>query len=84
MDDRGRRFTGAEEEATSMVAALDLFLLLRGRPRPRFSTMTPASRSTTHVSAMEIFWWIGKHERRKILTNLGKKMMRRQRSTVAS
>jgi hypothetical protein len=26
-----RRFTGAEEEETSMVAALDLFLLPRGR-----------------------------------------------------
>jgi hypothetical protein len=74
----GRHFTGADEEETSMVAALDLFLLPRGRLRPRFSTTIPASRSTTLVSAMEIFWWIGKHDCRKNLTNLGKKMMRRE------
>jgi hypothetical protein len=32
----GRRFTGADDEATA-VAMVALFLLLRGRPQPRFS-----------------------------------------------
>jgi hypothetical protein len=53
----GRRLADAEEDAT-MVTTLGLFLLPRGRPRPRFSAMTPASRSTNLVLAMEIFWWI--------------------------
>jgi hypothetical protein len=51
----GRRFTSAEEEEIDMEAALDLFLLPRGRPHPCFSTTIPASKSTTLVSAMEIF-----------------------------
>jgi hypothetical protein len=45
---------GAEEDA-AMVTTLGLFLLPQGRPRPCFSATTPASISTTLVSAMEIF-----------------------------
>jgi hypothetical protein len=59
----GRRLVGAEEDA-AMEITLGLFLLPRGRPRPCFSTMTPAAKSTTPVSAMEILWWIAKQARR--------------------
>jgi hypothetical protein len=40
-----------------MEADFDLCLLPRGQPHPRFSTMTHASRSTTPMSAIEIFRW---------------------------
>jgi hypothetical protein len=48
----GRRFTGTDDEATT-VGPLDLFLLLRGRPRPRFSSCVPMFRCDQPASAME-------------------------------
>jgi hypothetical protein len=48
----GRRFTGADDEATA-VGPVDLFLLPQGRPRPRFSTGAPMFRFDPPASAME-------------------------------
>jgi hypothetical protein len=48
----GRRFTGADDEATT-AGSLDLFLLPRGRLRPRFSTGAPMCRCDPPASAME-------------------------------
>jgi hypothetical protein len=48
----GRRFTGADDEATA-AAIVALFLLPRGRPRPRFSTGVPMFRCDPPASAME-------------------------------
>jgi hypothetical protein len=59
----GRRLIGAEEDAAVEIT-LALFLLPRGRPRPRFSTTTPTSKSTTPVLTMEILQWISEQERR--------------------
>jgi hypothetical protein len=48
----GRRFTGADDEATA--ASIEaLFLLPRGRPRPRFSIGAPMFRRDPPASAME-------------------------------
>jgi hypothetical protein len=48
----GRRFTGADDEViTTLIAAL--FLLPRGRLRPRFSTGAPMFRRDQPASAME-------------------------------
>jgi hypothetical protein len=54
----GRRFADADEEATR-VASFGLFLLPRGRPHPRFSISTPASRLAPPASAIEegCAWW---------------------------
>jgi hypothetical protein len=54
---------GTKEDA-AMETTLGLFLVPRGQPHPRFSTMTLASRSTTLVSAMEIMRWIAEQVRR--------------------
>jgi hypothetical protein len=48
----GRRFTGAEDDATAAVVVV-LFLLPRGRPRPRFSTGAPMFKRDSLASAME-------------------------------
>jgi hypothetical protein len=49
----GRRFTRADDEATE--ASIEaLFLLPRGRPRPRFSIGAPMFRRDSPASAMEI------------------------------
>jgi hypothetical protein len=48
----GRRFAGADDEATT-AGTVGLFLLPRGRPRPRFSTGTPIFRRDPSASAME-------------------------------
>jgi hypothetical protein len=48
----GRRFTGADDEAT-VAGSLDLFLLPQGQPRPRFSTEAPMFRCDPPTSAME-------------------------------
>jgi hypothetical protein len=48
----GRRFTGADNEATT-AAIVALFLLPRGWPRPRFSTGAPMFRHDLPASAME-------------------------------
>jgi hypothetical protein len=48
----GHRFTGADDEDTGVVVAA-LFLLPRGRPRPRFSTGAPMSKRDPLASAME-------------------------------
>jgi hypothetical protein len=48
----GRRFTGADDEATA-AAAVALFLLPRGRPRPRFSTRAPMLKHDPLALAME-------------------------------
>jgi hypothetical protein len=48
----GRRFTGADDDATRAVAVA-LFLLPRGRPRPRFSTGAPMLKRDPLASAME-------------------------------
>jgi hypothetical protein len=48
----GRRFTGADDEATAAVAVA-LFLLPRGRPRPHFSTRAPMLKRDPLASAME-------------------------------
>jgi hypothetical protein len=48
----GRRFTGADDEATT--ASIEaLFLLPRGRPRPRFSNGAPMFKRDSPASAME-------------------------------
>jgi hypothetical protein len=48
----GRRFTRVDDEATR--ASIEaLFLLLRGRPRPRFSTGAPRFKRDPHALAME-------------------------------
>jgi hypothetical protein len=47
-----RRFTGADDEATT-ASIVALFLLPRGRPRPRFSTGAPMVRRDPPASAME-------------------------------
>jgi hypothetical protein len=48
----GRRFTRADDEATN--ASIEaLFLLPRGRPRPRFSTGAPRFKRDPLASAME-------------------------------
>jgi hypothetical protein len=48
----GRRFTGADDEATA--ASIDaLFLLPRGRPRPHFSIGASMFRRDSPASAME-------------------------------
>jgi hypothetical protein len=49
----GRRFTRADDEATA-VEIEALFLLPRGRPRPRFSTRAPMFRRDPSASAMEL------------------------------
>jgi hypothetical protein len=48
----GRRFTRADNEATA-ASIESLFLLLRGRPRPRFSIGAPMFRRDSPPSAME-------------------------------
>jgi hypothetical protein len=48
----GCRFTGADDEATS-AAAVALFLLPWGRPRPHFSTGVPMLKRDPLASAME-------------------------------
>jgi hypothetical protein len=48
----GRRFTGADDDATA-AAAVVLFLLPRGWPRPYFSTGTPMFKRDPLASAME-------------------------------
>jgi hypothetical protein len=48
----GRRSTGADDEAT-VAGSLDLFLLPRGRPRPRFSTGAPRFSCNPPALAME-------------------------------
>jgi hypothetical protein len=48
----GRRFTRAEDDAIA-AAAVVLFLLPRGRPRPRFSTGAPMFKPDSLASAME-------------------------------
>jgi hypothetical protein len=48
----GHRFTGADDEATRVVAVA-LFLLPRGRPQPRFSTGAPMFKRDPLASAME-------------------------------
>jgi hypothetical protein len=48
----GRRFTGTDDEATT-AGPLDLFLLLRGRPRPCFPSCVPMFRCDPLASAME-------------------------------
>jgi hypothetical protein len=48
----GRRFTGAENDATT-AAVVVLFLLPRGWPRPRFSTGAPMFKRDSLASAME-------------------------------
>jgi hypothetical protein len=48
----GRRFTGADDEAT-VAAAVALFLLPRGRPRPCFSTGASMLKRDPLASAME-------------------------------
>jgi hypothetical protein len=65
-----------------MADFLGLFLLLRGRPDARFSTMTPVSIDNASVTHGELLidWRASTWE---TLANLGKKMMRRRRSTVA-
>jgi hypothetical protein len=48
----GRRFTGADDEATAaMIVAL--FLLPRGRPQPCFSSGVPMFSCDSPASAME-------------------------------
>jgi hypothetical protein len=47
----GHRFTRAEDDATA-AAAVVLFLLPRGRPRPRFSTGAPMFKRDSLASAM--------------------------------
>jgi hypothetical protein len=69
----GRRFTGADDEATA--ASIEaLFLLPRGRPRPRFSTGAPMFRRDSPATAMETGG--GKEETLDELKR--KKMTRRQ------
>jgi hypothetical protein len=48
----GRRLTGEDDEAT-VAGSLDLFLLLRGRTRPRLSTDALMFRCDPPASAME-------------------------------
>jgi hypothetical protein len=48
----GRRFTGADDEATA-ASIVPLFLLPGGRLRPRFSTGAPMFRRDPPASAME-------------------------------
>jgi hypothetical protein len=48
----GRRFTGADDEATA-GAIVALFLLPRGRSWPRFSTGAPMFGCDSPASAME-------------------------------
>jgi hypothetical protein len=48
----GRHFTGADDKATTASIAA-LFLLPRGRPRPRFSTGALMFRHDPPASAME-------------------------------
>jgi hypothetical protein len=48
----GRRFTGADDEATAVVT-IALFLLPRGQPRPRFSTGASMLKRDPLASAME-------------------------------
>jgi hypothetical protein len=48
----GRRLTGADDEATA-AGSLDLFLLPRGRLRPRFSTGAPMFSYDPPASSME-------------------------------
>jgi hypothetical protein len=48
----GRRYTRADDEATT-ASVETLFLLPRGRPRPRFSTGAPRFKQDPLVSAME-------------------------------
>jgi hypothetical protein len=48
----GRRFGGADDEATT-AGPVDLFLLPRGQPRPRFSTGAPMFRRDPPASAMK-------------------------------
>jgi hypothetical protein len=47
----GCRFIGTDDEATA-AGSFDLFLLPRGRPRPRFSTCAPMFRCEPPASAM--------------------------------
>jgi hypothetical protein len=48
----GHRYTRADDEATTALI-VPLFLLPRGRPRPRFSTGAPMFRRDPPASAME-------------------------------
>jgi hypothetical protein len=48
----GRRFTGADDDATA-AAAVVLFLLPRGRPWPHFFTGVPMFTRDPLASAME-------------------------------
>jgi hypothetical protein len=48
----GRRLAGVDDEATT-AGSLDLFLLPRGQPRPRFSTGAPMFSCDPPASAME-------------------------------
>jgi hypothetical protein len=53
----GRRFIGTEDDEATMEISLGLFLLPRGRPRPRLPTTTPVSRSITPASAIRRSAW---------------------------
>jgi hypothetical protein len=51
----GRRFTGMDDEDPAASVAI-LFLLPRGRPRPRGTVGTPRFRRDLSASAMEASW----------------------------
>jgi hypothetical protein len=69
----GCRFTGANDEA--IAASIEaLFLLLRGWPRPRFSTRAPMFRHDSPASAMET----GGGQEETLDELKRKKMMRRK------
>jgi hypothetical protein len=72
----GRRFTGADDEATAAVAAA-LFLLPRGRPRPRFSTGVRMLKHDPLASAMET-----SDVKEKTLDGMRKKKMMRRRKAL--
>jgi hypothetical protein len=73
----GRRFTDADDEAT-VEASFGLFLLLWGRPRPRFSICTPASRLAPPASAIRKLRLMGG----KTLDEMWRKKTKRWRKLV--
>jgi hypothetical protein len=70
------RFTGVDDEATA-VAIVALFLLPRGRPRPRFSIGAPMFSHDPPASAMEASVC-----QEETLDEIKKKKMMRQRKNL--
>jgi hypothetical protein len=79
----GRCFIDAADDEATMEIPLGLFLLPQGRPRPRFSTTAPVSRSITPASAIRRSTnRVARHAEETLSKIWGMKVRWRRRPTV--